>query len=633
DRHPVTLPEADLLLILDQGIRTWGSTRLRLTAAALALAIKAQRHGRKVYLTTSSHYREMLDVNEHKPEQLAEVLEKSDLTSHPSVAISMLAELTREQTLDVVLLSHPRNLLERAVIVANQAFHTESRLFALTVDEESNACWGEIRHGELTRVQRFHIQPVHRPETKKKRNRAIGESHRGLRWTGPVEPFASPFQVPQRYRVVDVDFDTDDEMMYVLDSSGRVTAYWMYEPHFSTLLPRVMHEQESPPLTGITGVPRGFVAFGMENHQVIHMAQFDMHVKAQRVQLAKHHGFSDRMMASHIVGPMGVRCHLPASDELWFTSMDGGCALVYDLQENSTQMKYDEEHVIETLRVQAWRKPTISGGKTRLEQFAFRSTTGEITINDKGQEFRFTPLSDGNPLHLNQTIKEVQKGGDVLCLLMQVPRTSSTILYAYSLPHFHRIGEFNDVNYFKLSASGRYLAHRLHPFCVQVLDLQQNNRMVLRTRSGNMVKVREMVAGPGWLYVRYSSRQSNYLIDWRSGVLQCTYRSAHPHEYAQQPVHRSSMVELGYTSNKDRKVHRCHITYGHRIMADELGHIWVHDLHDNLICVFLLDQTDLAGWMPDGTTFGPARLVGHDSIPDAPRLFAEALLRSGGTVA
>ncbi len=80
-------PEAhELVLLLDQGVRTWGDIRLVLAGAAMALARQAARRKLDVKLITTG------DAGPAAPdaEAIGDLLESSDLTPNPARALAHL---------------------------------------------------------------------------------------------------------------------------------------------------------------------------------------------------------------------------------------------------------------------------------------------------------------------------------------------------------------------------------------------------------------------------------------------------------------------------------------------------------------------------------------------------------------
>ncbi len=130
----------ELLLVLDQGVRTWGDVRLVLAGAAMAMARSAGLRRLAVRLTTTGRDGEVIDPAALDSEALGKLLEASDLTPNPSRALDRTLSLDRETIRDVILLTHPRTLTDPQVREAAQAIRPgdPTRLFAVTVDDGTN---------------------------------------------------------------------------------------------------------------------------------------------------------------------------------------------------------------------------------------------------------------------------------------------------------------------------------------------------------------------------------------------------------------------------------------------------------------------------------------------------------------
>jgi hypothetical protein len=107
----------ELVVLLDQGVRTWGTTRLMLAAAALALGRYAERRRLTLRFAATSGTA-TLDPLTAEPAALGALLEASDLSPHPGAALERVLEETTSSPCDVVLLTHPRNLAEPDVSAA-----------------------------------------------------------------------------------------------------------------------------------------------------------------------------------------------------------------------------------------------------------------------------------------------------------------------------------------------------------------------------------------------------------------------------------------------------------------------------------------------------------------------------------
>jgi hypothetical protein len=77
----------ELVLLLDQGVRTWGDVRLVLSAAVFALGKRAVRSDVPLKLATTSNGGKLVDPLTTADEALGELVEASDLSLHPGEAL------------------------------------------------------------------------------------------------------------------------------------------------------------------------------------------------------------------------------------------------------------------------------------------------------------------------------------------------------------------------------------------------------------------------------------------------------------------------------------------------------------------------------------------------------------------
>ena len=116
--EPQAPAREELIVLLDQGVRTWGPVRLLLAATLFALG-KASA-GRKLTFrvaATSSGGVPCDPLNVDR-DALAQMLEASDLTAAPGLALERVLEEPATGPRDVVLLTQPRNLVEPDVAAA-----------------------------------------------------------------------------------------------------------------------------------------------------------------------------------------------------------------------------------------------------------------------------------------------------------------------------------------------------------------------------------------------------------------------------------------------------------------------------------------------------------------------------------
>src|SRR5262249_2454196 len=77
----------ELIIVLDQGVRTWGGVRLALAGAVMAFARLAARRKISFRLATTGNGGKPVDPVEVGAAKIGDLLEASDLTPHPTSAM------------------------------------------------------------------------------------------------------------------------------------------------------------------------------------------------------------------------------------------------------------------------------------------------------------------------------------------------------------------------------------------------------------------------------------------------------------------------------------------------------------------------------------------------------------------
>src|SRR5262249_4379133 len=166
--EPHAQTRRELVVLLDQGVRTWGDVRLVLSAAVLALGKQAARSSLPFSLATTGAGGEPVDPLELAADELGELVEASDLTPNPGRALERVLEQPAPGVRDVVLLTHPRNLAEADVAAAARGVTGGARLFAVVMDAAGNVDLAELKRGVPVGIRQFRIDftqsvelPVH----------------------------------------------------------------------------------------------------------------------------------------------------------------------------------------------------------------------------------------------------------------------------------------------------------------------------------------------------------------------------------------------------------------------------------------------------------------------------------------
>jgi hypothetical protein len=137
----------ELVVVVDQGVRTWGDVRLVLAAAALALGRQAARRDLPLLVAATSTDGAIITAEEAGREALGGLLEMSDLSPHPGRALERVLDAPAELLRDVVLLTHPRSLADPEVVAAARRAERGTRLFAVAVDSDGRVELSELRQG------------------------------------------------------------------------------------------------------------------------------------------------------------------------------------------------------------------------------------------------------------------------------------------------------------------------------------------------------------------------------------------------------------------------------------------------------------------------------------------------------
>ncbi|HEX3313675.1 MAG TPA: hypothetical protein VHR72_02235, partial [Gemmataceae bacterium] len=265
--EPPSRNRMEMAIALDQGVRTWGDVRLVLAAAVLALIGRADRKGLRLTIAATSRpgFVEPLGM---AAEDLGQLLEASDLSRDPGMALERVLDDPAAAPRDIYLLTHPFALAEDDVRSAALRLAPGDRLFALTLNAKGAAELCEIRHGLPVRLRAFRVDFVAAtapPAAKPPRPRSIEPA----RWTGHIENDAWPFAFPINGPVAHFDFDHEGTKLFVVYANGMI-AMWDLETKRMEILPRPTHQGRIlVKWEQILGVRDGFTLLGASGSQLV----------------------------------------------------------------------------------------------------------------------------------------------------------------------------------------------------------------------------------------------------------------------------------------------------------------------------------------------------------------------------
>ena len=271
-RAPTT---EDLLIVLDQGVRTWGDVRLVLAAAALALVRRAARRNTPSRFITTGAPARIIALDDVDANGLGALLEASDLSLHPGAALESALDDPSERSRDVVLLTHPYSVREPEVAAGAQSTPAGTRLFALTVDGDGSVELAELRHGTpvtLGRCRALVRAPAQAVPSPRRASDAVTRTSR-CSWRGDVEPIGFPFRFGIQNPIPDghFDFDNAGEWLLAVVARDRAPLYaWRVDGTEAELLPRPSIDgRVLSQVDAVLGVIRGFVVMGSNGKDFI----------------------------------------------------------------------------------------------------------------------------------------------------------------------------------------------------------------------------------------------------------------------------------------------------------------------------------------------------------------------------
>jgi hypothetical protein len=622
----------ELVVLLDQGVRTWGPVRLMLAAATLALGRYAERRRLTLRVAASSGPA-TLDPLTAAPAELAALVEASDLSPHPGRALERVLEAAKAPS-DVVLLTHPRNLAEPDVGAASRRVARGVRLFALTVTAPGDAELSEIRHGTPVSLSKFRAEP----DTAAPAAPPAAAADPRV-WKGDVEHVPYPFVFGTMSCTGKVLFAFDhagdwlltavpNGMLHAMRTDGTAVEVWPRPARAGTVLPSV---------EAVVGVAGGFVVGGVLAGHLM-AAHYDMASRMCRLtDLGREHkgrahpthwwyiharhtvvaGEGDRHLCIDLssgatevrtgAGPSSVPAR---TDQYWLRPLWSPAPEDYTKQELS------------------WRHVEYAGASEppkrthRAWPFVmFDAAAGSLAVVNVPGWKQFTPLSDGRPLLAGATLRNVDCRGNALAALTDSPtvRPQRKVLRVFCGPEGVPVGEYPmHGDFFCLSADGRLLALLTQRGRVWVKDALASGPPRCVTPVGRYHSaVRARFAGR---LLQLNNGRCLHLVRWDGGRLHAQVGEP-PGDWREGVITNKKI--FGWLAG-DKRFGRC--DYGWLIAAvDTFGQVALFEHDGRLVCMFFTFREQFAAWMPDGTRFGSARLLGAEPTPGAAERIGAAL--------
>jgi hypothetical protein len=649
---PPSRTRQELVVVFDQGVRTWGDVRLVLSAAVLALGKQAARRGVPFLVAATADDGKLVDPLMADPEELGEVLEASDLSSHPGLALERVLERTAECSRDVVLLTHPRSLAEADVVsAARRAVAPAVRLFALTLDGSGAAGLSELKRGVPVKVREFHV------DFTRSTPRPVAPPDEAGPWRGDVEPVGFPFRFGIHGTIAPDHFCFDHEGDWLLTVAENGMLYlWKADGTGAEILPRgLVDGQVLTSIEGVVGVAGGFAVVGRDGKRPI-VLHYDL-VRRTCVCHRPDVAIPPPWLLCYSGRHHAVVMHTPVND----VREAAGCAVdlstgVWEWPQQPGPPSRAREAWL------AWRNGDVPGRKVCVSaQTAsvmalgtgcfgsgaselappvcrFNWSDGQVELRGVTQPWKpFIPLADGLPVLKGATIVEAQYRAGTLALLCSHSDWPNLSLRLFRGPdgvpleeipvQARQLGGFVREGDFVLSDDGERLARRVHYGKLEIRDLG-GRPPVLTQVGGFSARVGLFVGRQGLLLL--TGQHYSQLLRWDTNRLSVGQErppsdllQRHPAWLPERLPATAAGVPSFLKYDPDR-----FLTGSQRevlAVADRYGQVAIFDHQQRLVCMFFAFRGTLAGWMPDGTRFGPASITGGPPSPGAMEKFGRAL--------
>jgi hypothetical protein len=640
--EPPAQNRQEMIVLIDQGVRTWGDVRLVLAAAALALGKQAARREQPFRLAGTSNAGRVLDPLEADDDALGELMEASDVSFHPGGALETVLQEPSEALRDVVVLTHPRNLREADVLAAARRAGPRDRLFALALDDQGAAAVSEIRHGAAVTLRQFRIDFAPAPAPTAPADEALATLPA---WTGDVEPVPFPFRFGTTGRITHFDFDHTGR--WLLTVSGEDMLHlWGLGTNEREVLPRPVSE-DGQVLRGyhrVIGVTGGFVLVSAEPSRVVAI-YYDV-IRRRCIRCTRTPG-SSVLHARYLPEHHMLRLLIGgAQDRSLFNPLYLSLAVPEVLTRWQVDALPDLQQAFQAadLAMPLYRESIDSGasdpelclspGASAQREYAVDVERGAITVRHAGQAQTFIPLDDGKPLLRRSQVSAAHAAGDVLALLARLSDGSLrlllfTISSGATLCERRYDPRLDEERRFVLSPDGRWLAREWGArVIIEKIDspgVQTTTRIEGYNSEGQLlVGERCFVIGFGqkhWHLVRWSERTVEFHYECKQ---QGAFQNAAIQAAMREPllVARAASAAAPPTYDRERFVA---VAYQGALFFDRYGQIAVFDRAGMLVCMFMAFRDRHAAWLPDGSRCGSAALGLGPETPGAREKLARAL--------
>ena len=635
----------EIIVLVDQGVRTWGEVRLALAGAAIAVGRQAERRGIAVKLAVTSDGTTVVDPARLEPRALAELLAASDLSAHPGEALDRLRALPSASRRDIILLTHPRNLLATEVVEAARSLADEAgaRLFAISIDARGRLELADLRRGLPVVLARSRIDLVApAPAPAEPPAALLPDRPIPMVWKGSFESIGFPFQTGVLDSLeatghsagASFDFDEAGDRLLIVGRHGLLFTCRL-DGWESEILPRPRVDGAVLTLRrAVMGVAGGFIVEGL----------------CERRRFLAHYDFPGRTCTLHEIDEwqgelswlyyrdLHAVAGLPVDRER--------AAWAIDLGETGAKAMTTPRAGRAAARANAGIQPhplTVSRDRMSHDHPDLRpllqldSTSGTLRyVHGPNHESVLRPLVDGLPALKGSQVVRALQGGDVLAIL--VAGESDPVLYFVAVSTGMVLGLFPvPARAFALARDGERFARSLGGGRLEVRDVPGDQPPILVTPI-EKVWIHFATLGRSCLLIREFDLsgprrpQITWLVRWDEGQLSAvpivgdsTILDSLGGVVAVSRSVPTGNHGLGYDPERFVQVIE---SRGMRILIDRYNYLVVLGRRGEPVCMMFVSFREFAAWLPDGTVFGDRRLIGGETTSSAGERIAAALKRA-----
>ena len=638
--EPQSQVREDLIVLCDQGVRTWGEARLALAAAAIALGKRAERRATPVRFAFTGN--NGAPVNENLPA----LLESSDLTPNPGLALERVLEEPAHELRDVVLLTHPRSLFDDDVRAASRRAPANVRLFALATDGETCELV-ELRHGQSISLRTFSLSKPRKAE-----RAPVPEAAPDMPWTGPIEPVPFPFRFGLVGSVTHMAMDTEGRHLFTTCNNGLLHAWNLTEERYE-LLPRPIEIAALlKDVVALVGVHGGCAVLYRHGGKAL-LVHYDAAARKSSVaalpdEWALAPQRLDYLPSSHCVvvrlGAGAARSHVVDLDGLRSTPRSREAAVRIARLGDAPlppQMQLVSQPPDQLLMAANSGRPlALEGGAQNA--LLYQPRDGRLAAIVGSETWKaWTPLSDGGALLRNATVREAVCGGGTLA--MRVFREGHEHVLMFRGPSWEVLGEFNSqtgITGLAVSEDGAHVAFRNKAASVVAFKVGETVERVQAATPARHHTTLSVDVGDTWFTV-YGGKFT-HLVRWDRERLEIAFLQGQRDitEFIKRKQDAAALnplraqVRPGVTAackyDPARFERYGYSRSGLLFVTTNLGEIAVFGPGDALVAMFFVYRGAVAAWLPDGTRYGPAGITGGPTTPDALGKIGAALRKAGG---